>query len=85
MSFTIRDTMKVQNTSFFHLCYNTMDGSVYHFDPGEVKEIPNKYIFMTDDGFTLKQPDLKVIETLPDLLEEVSPMPERWEMLDFRQ
>lgn len=83
--FTIRDTMKVQNTSFFHLCYTTIEGSVYHFEPGEIKEIPIKYISMTEDGPTLRQPDLQVIEELPDLLEVNEPIKNRWEILDLRR
>lgn len=82
-AFTIRDTMKVKNTSYFSRCYNAEKDIVFHFAPGEIKEIPTKYIFMTDDGPILKHGHIVVIDTLPDLLEVNEPIENRWEILDL--
>ena len=83
MNHTVRDTMKVQNTSFFHVSFVAEQGVVFHFGPGEIIEIPTKYIFMTEAGLSLRQVDLVVIDTLPDLLEVNDPIDNRWDILDL--
>ncbi len=81
--FTIRDTMKVKNRSFHHQSYRTEDGVYFHFKPGEIKEIPNKYILMVDGVPILQQSNLVVIEELPDLLEVNETIENRWQILDL--
>ncbi len=75
--------MKVQNASFHHQSYRTEDGVYFHFQPGEIKEIPTKYISMLGGLAILKHTNLKVIETLPDLLEVDEFIEERWDILDL--
>ncbi len=73
--------MKVQNLSFHHQSYRAEDGVYFHFQPGETKEIPTKYIVMTGVGPSLRQTNLVVMETLPDLLDEF--IENRWDILDL--
>lgn len=75
--------MKVLNLSFHHQSYRADDGCYFHFEPGETKEIPIKYIIMTKDGPLLRQANLVVMEGLPNLLEVNDPIKERWDILDL--
>ncbi len=83
MKHTIRDTMKVENKSFHHQTYRTEDGVYFHFEPGEVKEIPTKYVSIISGEPILKHTNLKIIEKLPDLLEVDDSIENRWGILDL--
>ena len=84
--FTIRDTMKVRNTSDITQ-YSIVDNhQVIKFTPGEIKEFPTSYIYMNKEGrYTVSKWYLEVVETLPDLLEEDDSILDRSEILDLRR
>ncbi len=68
MKYNLRKTMKVKNISDIIISI-IVNNTILRFKPGEIKEIPNDYIFIGSGELTVGNHYLKVIENLEDLLE----------------